>query len=189
MTQRILALDDEIHMLKLLERIITEKTPHQFVMSNNALELPGLLEQSEFDLIITDLKMPGMDGMDVLQLVKQQERPEEVIIITAFGSLDTAIEALSKGVFDYITKPFKKEQIVATVDRAMRWQQMKRETRTHAAIFDLEPYMRAQQAFAREYVRRLHARCGGDRRLMLDRSGLSADEFQRVEDDRGADAS
>jgi DNA-binding NtrC family response regulator len=133
--------------------------------------------------------MPGMDGMDVLRLVKRQGRPEEVIIITAFGSLDTAIEALSNGVFDYITKPFKKEQIVATVDRAMRWQQMKRETRAHTAVLDLEPYLRAEQAFAREYVRRLHARCGGDRRLMLERSGLSAEELERVDCDQTTGAS
>jgi len=187
MTQRILALDDEIHMLKLLERIITEKTPYQIVTSHNALELPALLDQSEFDLIITDLKMPGMDGMDVLRLVKERDRPEEVIIITAFGSLDTAVEALQHGVFDYITKPFKKEQIVVTVDRAMRWQLMKRDTRARAVVYDVEPYARAERLFAREYVRRLRARCAGDRQAMLERSGLSEDELGRVEDDRSAE--
>ena len=81
MKQRILAIDDEIHMLKLLERIITEKTPYQIQTTNNALELPGILQHDEFDVIITDLKMPGMDGLDVLRLVKQQGRREEVIII------------------------------------------------------------------------------------------------------------
>jgi two-component system response regulator PilR (NtrC family) len=103
MTQRILAVDDELHMLTLLERIITEKTPYQIVTTNNALEVPALLEKSQFDLIITDLKMPGLDGMDILRLVREQGRPEEVIIITAFGSLESAIEALSRKVFDYIT--------------------------------------------------------------------------------------
>ena len=189
MTQRILALDDEIHMLKLLERIITEKTPYQIVTSHNALELPALLDRSEFDLIITDLKMPGMDGMDVLRLVKQRDRPEEVIIITAFGSLDTAVEALQHGVFDYITKPFKKEQIVVTVDRAMRWQQLKRETRARAAVFDVEPFAAALRAFEGEYARRLQARCGGDRRLMLERSGLTEDELGRAEGGRAGDPS
>jgi len=187
MTQRILALDDEIHMLKLLERIITEKTPYQIVTSHNALELPALLDRSEFDLIITDLKMPGMDGMDVLRLVKARDRPEEVIIITAFGSLDTAVEALQHGVFDYITKPFKKEQIVVTVDRAMRWQLMKRDTKARVAIFDVEPYARAERLFAREYVRRLRARCEGDPQRMRERSGLSEDELGRVEGDREAE--
>jgi DNA-binding NtrC family response regulator len=181
MKQQILALDDEIDMLKLLERIINERTPYRIVTTNNVLELPGLLEQSRFDLIITDLKMPGMDGMDVLRFVKAQGRPEEVIIITAFGSLDTAVEALSLGVFDYITKPFKKEQIIFTVDRAMRWQRMKAEAAGMTAVFDREPYTDALRAFEREYVRRLRERCGGNRAAMLERSGLDPAAVDRLE--------
>ena len=139
-------------MLKLLERIITEKTPYQITTTSNSLEVPEILEnRSPFDLIITDLKMPGMDGLDILRLVKEQKRFEEVIIITAFGSLETAIEALSLGVFDYITKPFKKEQIIFTVNRAMRWQQMKREAPDGSDVRP-EPCAEARQAFEREYV-------------------------------------
>jgi DNA-binding NtrC family response regulator len=159
-------------MLLLLDRIISEKTPYEVVTTNNPLEVPELLQQSEFDLIITDLKMPGLDGMDILRLVKDQERVEEVIIITAFGSLESAIEALGQGVFDYITKPFRKEQILFTVDRAMRWQVVRREVAGMRAILDLEPYDQAQQAFQREYVRRLSQRHGGNRQVMAERSGL-----------------
>jgi DNA-binding NtrC family response regulator len=180
MKQRILAIDDEIHMLRLLERIITEKTPYQIQTTNNALELPGLLEHEEFDLIITDLKMPGMDGLDVLRLVKQQKRREEVIIITAFGSLESAMEALSAGVFDYITKPFRKEQIIFTVDRAMRWQKLRQEATRWVQIFDCEPYAAARQAFDREYVRRLAERCGGEEEAMSERSGLSSDAIAEI---------
>jgi DNA-binding NtrC family response regulator len=175
MKQRILAVDDELHMLKLLERIITEKTPYEIVTTNNALEVPALLEQSQFDLIITDLKMPGLDGMDILRFVKERGRPEEVIIITAFGSLESAVEALSRQVFDYITKPFRKEQIIFTVDRAMRWQGLKRETGRMAVLFSLEPFEEARRAFEREYLRRLAERCGGVEREMAERSGLPAE--------------
>ncbi|NCO41608.1 MAG: response regulator [Armatimonadetes bacterium CG_4_10_14_3_um_filter_66_18] len=101
MKRRILAVDDEAHMLTLLQRIISEKTPSEIVTTNNPLEVPCLLEQSEFDLLITDLKMPSVDGMDLLRLVRDQKRAEEVIIITAFGSLETAVEALAQGVFNY----------------------------------------------------------------------------------------
>jgi DNA-binding NtrC family response regulator len=171
MAQRILAVDDEIHMLTLLERIISEKTPYEIVTTNSPLEVPGLLEQSEFDLLITDLKMPSVDGMDLLRLVREQGRAEEVIIITAFGSLETAIEALAQGVFDYITKPFKKEQILFTVDRAMRWQRLKREAARMDSLFAREPYAEAVEAFREEYLRRLRDRCGGDRALAAERSG------------------
>ncbi len=180
MTQRILALDDELDMLKLLERIVTEKTPYEIVTTNNAIELPALLDRTEIDLILTDLKMPGMDGMDVLRLVKERGSEQEVIIMTAFGSLDSAVEALSHGVFDYLTKPFKKEQMIVTVDRAMRWHRLKQDARRDAAIFETEPYLEAERAFLREYIRRLEARCAGDRRLALERSGLAGDVVQQA---------
>jgi DNA-binding NtrC family response regulator len=171
-TQRILAVDDEVHMLRLLERIISEKTPYSIVTTNSSLEVPSLLEKESFDLILTDLKMPGMDGLDILRTVKEQGRDEEIIILTAFGSLETAIEALSNDVFDYITKPFKKEQILFTVDKAMRWQRMKREAAATAALYAREPYAEAERAFQAEYLRRLSERCGGDPEKMAQQSGL-----------------
>lgn len=177
MKQRILAIDDEPHMLKLLERIITEKTPYSVTSTNNPLEVPKILEKEKFDVIITDLKMPGMDGLDILNLVREQNRFEQVVIITAFGSLESAVEALSKGVFDYITKPFKKEQIIFTIDRAMRWQQTKREVARLSHIFELEPYEQAQQSFQQEYVRRLADRCQRNETIMSERSGLPADQI------------
>jgi DNA-binding NtrC family response regulator len=172
-TQRILAVDDEVHMLRLLERIITEKTPYSIVTTNNPLEVPKLLDQETFDLILTDLKMPGMDGLDILRTVKEEGRHEEIVILTAFGSLETAIEALSNDVFDYITKPFKKEQILFTVDKAMRWQRLKGEAGAMASLFEREPYAEAEAAFRVEYLRRLGQRCQDDAAKITERSGLS----------------
>lgn len=180
MKQSILAVDDEIHMLKLLERIIKEKTPYHIEITNNPLEVSGILEEKTFDLIITDLKMPVVDGIDLLRMIKEQEREEEVIIITAFGSLESATEALSRGVFDYITKPFKKEQIISTVDRAMQWQKTRRELAGISGIFDLEPFREAQKAFGLEYIRRLAERCGEDRKAMARRSGLSPEAIATI---------
>jgi len=172
MKQRILAVDDEPHMLLLLERIITEKTPYSIVTTNNPLEVPELLQKEQFDVIITDLKMPGLDGLELLRAIRSGNRFEQVIMITAFGSLESAVEAMSQGVFDYITKPFKKEQIIFTVDRAMRWQRLKRDMIRLEALFALEPYGEAERAFSREYVQRLAARCGGDVAAMSQRAGL-----------------
>jgi DNA-binding NtrC family response regulator len=186
MKQRILAVDDEPHMLRLMERIITEKTPYQITTTNNSLEVPEILEKEEFDLIIMDLKMPGMDGLDLLRHVKEKERFEEVVIITAFGSLETAIEALSLGVFDYITKPFKKEQIIFTINRAMRWQHMRRESARIGEMFRLEPWEGAQKAFEREYVSRLLERCGGDEKAAAERSGLPQDRISAVNKQEGS---
>jgi len=171
--QSILAVDDEPHMLRLLERIITEKTRYRIKTVNNSLEVPEILDQGHFDLIITDLKMPGMDGIDILKYVRKHDRSEEVIIMTAFGSLESAIEALQQGVFDYITKPFKKEQIIFAIDRALRWQAIRREANRLARIFEGEPYESARKAFDLEYVSRLGQRCHEDTAAMVERSGLT----------------
>jgi DNA-binding NtrC family response regulator len=169
-TQRILAVDDEVHMLRLLERIIAERTPYPIVTTNSPLEVPRLLEEQRFDLVLTDLKMPGMDGLDILRAVKERGRGEEIIILTAFGSLETAIEALSNDVFD------KKEQILFTVHKAMRWQRLRKEAEATAAIFEREPYPLAERAFRAEYLRRLAERCGGDPSAVAARSALPPEQ-------------
>ena len=182
MRYNILALDDEPHMLILLERIIREKTQYTIMTTNNSLELPLLLEHNTFDVVIADLKMPGMDGMDILRMVKENKREEEVIIITAFGSLETAVEALSLGVFDYITKPFKKEQILFTVDRAIKWQKMKRTVQEISALFELEPYEKAFAAFEKAYLLKLSERYNGDIKVISDKSGISPDRIRAALD-------
>ena len=88
-----------------------------------------LLEKETFDLILTDLKMPGMDGLEVLAKAKQQDEEALVMVITAYGSLESAEEAMAKGAFDYITKPFRKEQILLAIDKAMRWREMVRQNK------------------------------------------------------------
>jgi DNA-binding NtrC family response regulator len=183
MKQKILAVDDEPHMLKLMERIIKEKTPYGIKTTHSSLEIPEILEREEFDLIITDLKMPGMDGLDILRHIIEKNRREEVVIITAFGSLESAIEALSLGVFDYITKPFKKEQIIFAVNRVMRWQKMKREVAEISGIFETEPYEQAQNVFKAAYAKRLSERTGGDGTSMAERSGLPPQEIAALLND------
>ena len=178
MKQSILAIDDELHMLKLLERIISEKTKYPITTINNSLEVPDFLKENEIDLIITDLKMPGMDGLDILRYIKENDRNEEVVIMTAFGSMDTALDALNQGVFDYITKPFKKEQIIMTIDRAMRWQKVKTESEKMSAVFDMEPYSKAVQVFKEEYVNRLKHRYANQSE-MIEKSGLPQEDLNQ----------
>ena len=155
MSMKILAIDDEPHMLKLLERIINEKTSYAITTLNNSLEIEKVLSQTQFDLIISDLKMPGRDGLDILKFIKEKDRPEEVIIITAFGSMDSATKAISLGAFDYITKPFKKEQIIQTIDRAMTCHCTKNKARKWQEIMDIKPFDKAHDKFEIEYVKHL----------------------------------
>jgi DNA-binding NtrC family response regulator len=180
MKQQILAVDDEPHMLRLLERIISEKTAYGITTTSNSLEVAEILKNQTFDVIISDLKMPGKDGLDLLRHLRENNRDELVLIITAFGSLDSATEALSQGAFGYITKPFKKEQIIETLDRAMDVQFCRREATRLGRIFDMEPFEKAAAAFEREYARRLSERVGGEIEKLADHSGLTADKLEEL---------
>jgi DNA-binding NtrC family response regulator len=129
MTEKLLIVDDEPDMLKLLSMIIKEKTPYEAVTTNNPLEALELARQGGFDLVIADLKMPGLDGMELLEAIKQANEDIPVIIITAYGTVESAMEIMQKGGFDFITKPFKKEQILYTIDKALKWVNLQKENK------------------------------------------------------------
>jgi DNA-binding NtrC family response regulator len=124
---QILIVDDEVDMLALLAMIITEKTNHKATTTNNPLETPKLIKEGTFDLLIADLKMPGMDGIELINEVRKIDKSIPILIITAYGSIESAEEAINKGAYDYITKPFRKEQILIAINRALEWKDMKRE--------------------------------------------------------------
>jgi len=130
MTEKILVVDDEPDMLKLLSMILREKTSYEVTATNNPLEAVELAKKGVFDLIISDLKMPGLDGMEIIDAVRRVDEDIPIIIMTAYGTVESASEAIKKGGFDFITKPFRKEQILFTVDKALKWLKVQRENRT-----------------------------------------------------------
>jgi len=127
MAGKILIVDDEKDMLALLQRIISEETDHELVTTTNPLKATELLKNRSFDLVITDLKMPKMDGIRLLEEVKKSRPKTSVVILTAYATIETAVEAIQKGAYDYITKPFRRERILLTIDKVMKWQEMVRE--------------------------------------------------------------
>jgi len=129
MAEKILIVDDEPDMLKLLSMILREKTSYEIITTNNPMEAIELAKQGGFDLVISDLKMPGLDGMEIIDAVKKVDEDIPVIIITAFASVESASEAIQKGGFDFITKPFRKEQILFTIDKALKWLTVQRENK------------------------------------------------------------
>jgi DNA-binding NtrC family response regulator len=121
---RILAVDDELDMLTLIKMIIEGYSKHQVTITNNPMEVAELLTKEQYDLIITDLKMPGLDGMELMDLAKEHDKDALILMVTAFGSLETAEEAVRRGAFDYLSKPFRKEQLLLAIDKALRWREM-----------------------------------------------------------------
>ena len=127
---KILIVDDEPDMLKLLNMILREKTSYEIITTNNPIEARELVKQGGFDLVLSDLKMPGLDGIEIIDAVKKVDEDIPVIIITAFASVESASEAIQKGGFDFITKPFRKEQILFTIDKALKWLNVQRENKS-----------------------------------------------------------
>ncbi len=129
MAEKILAVDDEPDMLSLLTKIIREKTPYDLVTTNNPLEAVEIVRQGGISVVVADLKMPGMDGTELLEAVRASNEEIPVIIMTAFATEEAAAETMAKGCFDFIIKPFRKEQIMTTLDRAVKWAAMQKENR------------------------------------------------------------
>lgn len=127
MDERILIVDDEKDMLVLLKRIFKEKTKYMVETEYDPLKVVELLRKHQFNIIITDLKMPKMDGIAILDMVKNVQPSAVVVIMTAYATIETAVEATRKGAFDYISKPFRKERILLTIEKAMEWQKLTQE--------------------------------------------------------------
>jgi DNA-binding NtrC family response regulator len=85
------------------------------------------LAKHHVNLVITELIMPSMDGLGVMEMVKRRDPDVPVIVITASGTLEAAEEAVHQGADDFITKPFRKEQILVALERALEWQRVIRE--------------------------------------------------------------
>jgi DNA-binding NtrC family response regulator len=127
MPGRILIVDDEKDMLALLRRMISEERDYEVAIENDPRRALERFRAQPVELVMTDLKMPGMDGIALLEAVKALQPKTAVIVLTAHATIETAVEATQKGAFDYITKPFRQERILLTVDKAMQWQDMVRE--------------------------------------------------------------
>ena len=125
---RILIVDDEEHIRKILT-IMLSKRGYQIEVAANGSQALEKMGQSAFDAVISDVRMSGMDGLELLSTIKEQNPDQIVIIITAFSSVDTAILAMKQGAYDYISKPFKEDEILLVLEKALERQRIIEENR------------------------------------------------------------
>jgi len=116
--QRILVVDDEDGTRMLLSRALKGEG-HEVQVAHGGTEAIQKLEKEPFDLVITDLRMPAVDGAEVLRKAKELDPLCEVIVITGYASVKSAVEVMKLGAYDYISKPFNLERIRFLVDRAL----------------------------------------------------------------------
>ena len=126
---RILVVDDEESMRELLE-IALRKEGYRLTLAESGRKAIEIFDKSSPDLVISDIKMPDMSGVEVLRHVKETDPSVPVIMMTAYASADTAVEALRLGAYDYLTKPFKLEELKANIRNALEKVRLKRENET-----------------------------------------------------------
>jgi two-component system response regulator AtoC len=115
---QILIIEDEVLLAKSLARSLTGKG-HDCITVTNAEEGIGLLEKMPTDIVLIDLQLPGMSGFEAMKLIRKQEPETSVIVITAFGTMASAVEAMRSGASDFLRKPIDTEELALAVDRAV----------------------------------------------------------------------
>jgi two-component system response regulator PilR (NtrC family) len=126
MNEQILVVDDEASMRRMLEILFTQEG-YQTHCAESAEKAMEVLNHHPVDLIISDIRMPGLSGMDLLRRLKSEDSQAEVILMTAYASTDSAIEAIKLGAFDYIIKPFQVDELVNIVRHALEKKALREE--------------------------------------------------------------
>ncbi len=125
---KILVVDDEGAQREILRTILTAEG-YGVEMAGSAVEALSKSAQTRFDLVLTDLRMPGADGLSMIGQLTREDPPTLVILMTAYGSMDSAEQALKQGAFDYLTKPLGREELLLTVERAFERMRLTQENR------------------------------------------------------------
>jgi DNA-binding NtrC family response regulator len=126
---RILTVDDEKNILRVVSTTLRNEQ-YDVVTAQSAEEAIEKFGQNGFDLIITDLKLPGQSGLDLLSYIKARTADLPVIMITAFGTIENAVEAMKKGAFNYLTKPVNPDELLTVVREAVEKYELKRENQS-----------------------------------------------------------
>ena len=122
---KILLVDDEPSILSILATLL-DAEGHDIVSATHGAKAQELIVAEEFDLMISDIRMSPISGMDLLRFAHKECADLAVIMLTAYGQVETAVEALELGAFDYIKKPFKADHLLATVEKALEFREFGR---------------------------------------------------------------
>ena len=126
--RRLLIIDDEANMRHMLSTVL-KKTGYQVETAADGVKGLEMIQQSQYDFILCDIKMPNMDGMEFLKLSRDRIGDATIIMMSAYGSIETAINAMKSGAYDYISKPFKSDEVYLTLKKAEERERLKAENR------------------------------------------------------------
>jgi len=123
---KILVVDDEDSQRRIIVDVLA-KAEFDVMQASGASEAARRMEEEHLDLIITDLRMEDGGGMDVLAEAKRLAPDTEVVVMTAYGSIESAVEAMRQGAYDYLTKPFDRDVLLVTVQKALEHKRLREE--------------------------------------------------------------
>jgi two-component system response regulator PilR (NtrC family) len=125
-THHILIVDDELSMRELLEYMLNREG-YRATCAENGRQAVALVEKNSYDLMLCDMRLGDLSGLDVLRACKKHHPGTVVIMISAYASTETAVEAMNQGAFDYVPKPFNKDELLETVDKALKLRTIEQE--------------------------------------------------------------
>jgi len=121
---RVMVVDDEENIREVLSNYL-KTIGYEVVTANDGQDALDKFKDGEYDLIISDLLMPSVDGLELLKKIREQDREVIFLMITGYPSIETAVEAIKKGAYDYITKPFNMEDVKLRIERAFEKKNLK----------------------------------------------------------------
>lgn len=127
---RLLVVDDKENFLSLFRRIAPPDL--EVVCASDGTQARDLLAATPFDVVVSDIRMPGLDGLSLLKHLRETGNDVEVVLMTAYGTIADAVQAMRYGAIDYLTKPFDPDEAVAAIERALARRDQRR--RTEATI-------------------------------------------------------
>jgi len=119
MQRSILIVDDELDLLQLLRRSLGPDLNCRIETASSGKQALEILSHRQFDLVLADIKMPEMDGLELLELIKRRIPYLTVVMMTAYGTVDTAVEAMRNGAYDFVTKPFDHDALIVRLEKAL----------------------------------------------------------------------
>jgi len=126
--RNVLIVDDDPDVLSMLERLL-KKLEYNPLVAQNGEEAVQIIDSNKIDVVVSDLVMPEMDGMELLKRVKSRKGDIPFLMITGHPTIETAVEAIKKGAYDYLTKPFQVEEVQIKIDRALEKRGLRRSLR------------------------------------------------------------
>ena len=179
---KILIVDDE----PIKRSVLTDglgSAGYSVVAAADAIEAERELAKNAFDIVLTDLRMPGQDGLTFLRNLKKEQPEMAVIVMTAYGSVETAVEAMKLGAFDYLQKPFSTEELLLKLDKLLEYGKLRRENETlrlQLAKLPTESRIVAESTSMRAIFTQIHAIAKTDATVLIEgESGVGKEMIAR----------